>query len=129
MLSIVINADIDGVLFDLQNEKGATLLVVQVACVQFSFHNISHPEKIKRLSEKSNKFEHLEWDGIRKQKCAASLFEWATQNPFEVTNRTYRGKSLIDRVDRAMTNYLNGRSSFADLVKYAKSDHRRNILK
>lgn len=124
LLSIVINADIEGMLFDLQVEKGATLLVVQVDCVQFSFHNIAHPEKIRRLSLKSDKFAHLDWDGIRKQKCAVSLFQWAIQNPFEVSNRTYRGKVLTDRVERAANNYLDGRSNFSELVKYARSERR-----
>jgi len=120
LLSIVVNADLPGVMFDLQRSNGATLLVVQVDCVQFSFHNVPSPYKLQRLSRTSDKFVQLEWDGIRKQKCAETLFNFAIQCPYETTNLTFRGKPLITRVNKAMDNYLSGKSQFKDLVKYAK---------
>ena len=118
LLAIAINSEIDGVSFDIQEDKGL-LLVVQIASIQFSFHNVSK-YLLEKISRNRFLLKHIEWDGVRKQRCAISTFMLAENNQFEVTGRTYRGKSLAAKVERTLETFNDGRRSFADIVKFTR---------
>ena len=118
LLAIAINTDIEGVFFDIQEDKGS-LLVVQIANIQFSFHNVSR-YKLGKITRKPSLLKSIEWDGVRKQKCANTVFYLAEANPFEITGKTFRGKSLADKVERTVETYLDGKRSFSDIVKFSR---------
>ena len=52
-------------------------VIVQVDDVQFSFHQIKMTEAAHLLRERTNLIHNLEFDGLRKQMCAVSVFEMA----------------------------------------------------
>ena len=55
---------------DLQKDKKTSLLLVSLGNIQFSFHSVPDSLAIpERFAEE------LEWDGIKKQPCALTLFE------------------------------------------------------
>lgn len=96
-----------------------SLLVVQIESIQFSFHGIKAARLRKLLMEKPELCKHLEWDGIRKQKCANTVFSLAETSP-DQTKLTYRGKPLTERVQRDINNFTSGKSRFEDIVKFTR---------
>lgn len=114
MTSVLLNLDIDDVFIDYQDREA--LLIVQIFSIQFSFHYVKKRNEIVRLCN-SRHFKELIWDGVRKQKCAVSLFSHAKENTERFCNLTYRGKALDEKIDRMMTVYRSGKSTFKDLLK------------
>ena len=96
-----------------------SLLVVQIESIQFSFHGIKAARLRKLLLEKPELCKYLEWDGIRKQKCANTVFDLAEICPCQ-TGLTYRGKPISERVQRDIHNFTSGKSRFEDIVRFAK---------
>ena len=114
MTCILLNLDIDDVHIDYHDVE--SLLVVQIFSIQFSFHYVKKRNEIISLCN-SRHYKALVWDGIRKQKCAVSLYNAAKENNIRTCNLTYRGKSLTDRITRMMTVYQEGKSTFKDLLR------------
>ena len=72
-----------------QSEKFQTnILMFEFFGFQFSFKGESQREILKRSPKKN-----LSWDGIRKQKCANTIFQYSYKNQF-VTNFTEAGERL-----------------------------------
>ena len=114
MTSVLLNLDIDDVYIDYQDAE--CLLVVQIFSIQFSFHYVKKKNEIIQLCH-SRHYKEMLWDGVRKQKCAVTLFQLARQNEDRICNLTYRGKSLSDKIARMMLVYWEGKSSFRDLLR------------
>ena len=112
MLSVLLNLDIQDVYIDCQSQT--SLLVVQIFSIQFSFHFI---KKNKELDELSNTYHcrELPWDGIRKQKCALTLFDLARKNKLRTCGITYRGKPLESKIARMLMLYHEGKATFDNL--------------
>ena len=119
LLCVVVNETTTGVFFDLQQDRGMSLLVVQIDSIQFSFHGIKAGRLRKLLMEKPELCKSLEWDGIRKQQCANTVFELAELSPCQ-TGLTFRGKSLSERVQRDIQNYNSGKSKCEEIVKFRR---------
>lgn len=81
-------------------DKGNNLVVTQLGKIQFSFHNVKLSKNRMVAQQK-----HLEWDGIRKQQCASTIFHLAIQSNICVTNITWRNKNLKAKVERSFDNY------------------------
>lgn len=92
-----------------ENNNG-TLFLFQIGEVQFSFHD----EKNVEINEKYLK--ELSWDGVKKQKCAKTLFNLATNNEIRTTNKTYRGKNLKEKVEKTLKNYKDKKIDIKDLL-------------
>lgn len=114
MTSILLNLDIDDVYIDYQDVE--SLLVVQIYQIQFSFHYIRKKDEIISLCN-SRHHKNLVWDGIRKQKCAVTLYTTVRENEIRTCNLTFRGKSLQSKVVKSVGLYYEGKISFADLKK------------
>ena len=114
MTSILLNLDIEDVFIDYQDSE--SLLVVQIFSIQFSFHYVKKKSEIISLCN-SHHHKELEWDGIRKQKCAVSLFDRVRLNTLRTCGLTYRGKNLNDKIARMMAVYKEGKSDFASLLR------------
>ena len=52
-------------------------VIVQIDEVQFSFHEIKVTKDVHLLKENTNFVHNLEFDGLRKQMCAVSVYEMA----------------------------------------------------
>lgn len=56
-------------------EKSGRLAIFQIGDLQFSFHGINETDELKELiASLKLRNQSLEWDGIRKQKCAMTVF-------------------------------------------------------
>lgn len=54
----------------------------------------------------------IKWDGIRKQKCALTIYNNCRSNKLLRSNITYRGADLDMVVDRYLDNYRRGYMDF-----------------
>lgn len=93
-----------------RSKNNGTLYLFQIGDIQFSFHD----EKMAEINEKYLK--DLSWDGVRKQKCAKSIFNSAISNKSRVTNKTYRGKNLKEKVEKTLENYKNEKTDIKELI-------------
>lgn len=82
------------------------LLMIQINNVQFSFHSIKYRYDDMELDTT------IKWDGIRKQKCALTVYKMCRENKLLRSNITYRGDNLDKTVDRYLDNYRNGNMDF-----------------
>ena len=93
-----------------REKNNGTLFLFQIGDIQFSFHD----EKTVEINEKYLK--DLSWDGVKKQKCAKTLFNQAINNEIRTTNKTYRGKNLKEKVQKSIENYKNKKINIKDLL-------------
>lgn len=96
-----------GIDFELQYDDGMNLALVEICGVQFSFHNVNG-EKIKGLRAVDKQKARLKWDGIRKQKCAETVFRAAMENNYDRTNRLVNGGNFLDECKRIEEEYRCG---------------------
>ncbi|WP_024865643.1 hypothetical protein [Butyrivibrio sp. FCS014] len=101
----------------MQGEKRSNLVITQIGQAQFSFHNVNIYETRKK-KHTGNQLQKIEWDGVRKQQCAKTMFELSTDNGFEVSGITYRNKNLKNRVDKTVANYDRGIVSINEILGY-----------
>lgn len=85
------------------------LLIINFSSFQFSFQASRFSELTKFLS-KGNK---VAWDGIRKQKCALTIFEFALNNIY-ISNCTRKGKDLREFLELEIKDYHAGYYVFKD---------------
>lgn len=97
LLKAVVNKGIDGILFDFQKDKRTSLLIVQIGKVQFSFHGVRSNEILEILDKHKELKSQIEWDGIRKQICAVSVFDIAEKNIHAPQSIT--GGSITERYE------------------------------
>lgn len=114
LIGIAVNTTCEGVSFDLQKDGNNPLLVIQIYCIQFSFHNIPITKELTALRQK-HLTTSLEWDGVRKQNCAVTLFKLAVNNMICRSNETFRGKDLEKKVQKLIENYSLGKMGFSDI--------------
>jgi len=93
-----------------------SLVITQIGKLQFSFHNVKTSDCKDAIENSVNRKLNLEWDGIRKQQCAATVFHLAISCPVAVSNRTFRGKELAGRVNKTVCNYKSGITSINDIL-------------
>ena len=93
-----------------REKNNGTLFLFQIGDIQFSFHD----EKTVEIKEKYLK--ELSWDGVKKQKCAKTLFIQAINNEIRTTNKTYRGKNLKEKVKKTLKNYKDKKIDTKDLL-------------
>ncbi len=75
LIETLANKDIDNIRMDLQKDKGMKLLVIELYNeIQFSFHNPTISEDLFRVLRKKSAKDGIKWDGVRKQKCAPTIF-------------------------------------------------------
>ena len=86
------------------------LYLFQVGEIQFSFHD----EKDVLADEKY--IRNLTWDGVRKQKCAKVIFNSVVNNKLRVTNVTFRGRNLSEKLNKILDNYRNKKIDVKDLL-------------
>lgn len=91
-----------------RNKNNGTLFIFQIGDIQFSFHD----EKKTEINEKYIK--DLSWDGIKKQRCAKTIFYSTINSQLRVTNQTYRGKNLREKVAKELKNY--NKNDINDLI-------------
>lgn len=92
--------------------NGGKLYLFQIGEIQFSFHD----EKNVIVEERYLK--DLVWDGVRKQKCAKAIFDSVVKNKLRVTNKTYRGKDLSEKLDKVLDNYKTKKIDSDDLLVF-----------
>ena len=93
-----------------KSKNNGTLFIFQIGDIQFSFHD----EKPVDINERYLK--ELFWDGIRKQKCAKTIFDSAINNKIRVTNKTYRGQNIQEKIDKTLENYKLEKTDIKDLI-------------
>ena len=89
------------------DEKGK-LLIIQINDLQFSFHSV----KCKYEGIDQNITADIEWDGIRKQLCAVTLYNLCKENQLLRCNKTFRGANLNNKVNRFVDNFKKGTINF-----------------
>lgn len=109
LIDVLNYRDIQDVYIDC-NKNNGTLYLFQIGDIQFSFHD----EKKVEINKKYLK--ELSWDGIRKQKCAKSIFYSTINNNLRVTNKTYRGKKLKEKVEKTIQQHNEEKSNIKELI-------------
>lgn len=78
LIETLANKDIDNIRMDLQKDKGMKLLVIELYNeIQFSFHNPTISDDLFKTLRKKSAKDGIKWDGVRKQKCAPTIFHHA----------------------------------------------------
>jgi len=93
-----------------KSKDNGTLFIFQIGHIQFSFHD----EKKVDINEQYIK--DLSWDGIRKQKCAKSIFYSTINNEIRVTNKTHSGENLKETVSKIIENYHLEKNDLKELT-------------
>jgi hypothetical protein len=98
-LDSIIYNEVEGVTFN-YNKDGAVL--INTGGLQFSFHTSDKSEKmIKAIEEKHFTYNPEEWQGIRLQPCATSVFN----ESLSLKNLTQ--KTLIDKTVEQISNQVD----------------------
>ncbi len=80
LIETLANSNIEGIKMDLQIDKGMRLLMIQLHDeMQFSFHRPSIDNELFEKLHKKSIEGGLTFDGIRKQRCANTVFHNALQ--------------------------------------------------
>lgn len=91
-------------------KDNSTLYLFQVSNIQFSFHD----EKIVDINSKY--LRDLNWDGIRKQNCAKTIFLSAINNNIDVSNKSIDGSDLNLKISNILDDYYNKKINIEDLL-------------
>lgn len=95
----------EGIKIDSKISPSNSLFIVDIYGIQFSFHNVRFDEEIwKRLKDYQAQ---IPWDGIRKQKCANTIFE-VSYALKERTNLTKYSENLDDFINDIIEKYNEG---------------------
>lgn len=95
------------VVFD--NRSKLQILMIVIWDFQFSYKFVYYSDVIKKLE--SPKI--IEWDGLRKQPYAKTIFEFALSSPF-ITKETLGGNNLLEKLNAEMLLYQSGYYKFQD---------------
>lgn len=79
-----------------------SLLIISFWDFQFSFQSVRLTEQVRFLTAKHK----LHWDGVRKQKCAGTIFRFALESNW-ISDETLGGKSLRELVEHEIEVYNN----------------------
>lgn len=90
--------------------RSSNLFIFQIGHIQFSFHDE------KKVEINKEYLCDISWDGIKKQKCAKSIFNSAINNKICVTNKTLRGKNLKEKITKIIEDYQLEKTNIKDLM-------------
>lgn len=111
LISICANVGIQDMKIYLDKESRNQLLLVQFGKLQFSFHNVPLTNELLELSNGILEME-FEWDGIRKQQCANTIFDMAENNRDRRCFKTFRGKDLDRKINSLVNKFEQGKIGF-----------------
>lgn len=90
-----------------EQKNGGNILMFVFWDFQFSFHHEKNSEIVKRLHTPKD----IQWDGIKKQKCAKTIFNFALNNSW-ISNTTAMGNDLRKLIESELKCYDAGEYSF-----------------
>lgn len=98
------------ILIDKQEDKKMTLLVIQFyGQVQFSFHGVQVSQEWEEIARQENaEFGKIQWDGIRKQRCAETVFQSAIAAIPYSTNQWINSAGFKENMDRMQKWFDSG---------------------
>lgn len=101
--SMLSHEPIDGVTFNIDKKEGAML--INVGGMQFSFHSVESSNAINMaMMIKHGTYKPEEWEGLRLQKAALTVFDWAS-NLENLSNKSMAGD--LDKYRKEQVeNYL-----------------------
>lgn len=110
------------VFYDISKSNG--MLMIVFWGFQFSFHGEKNTEMIKKLQKKRD----MEWDGIKKQLCAKTIFEFALSTSW-ISNKTQNNSDLRELVISEIADYRNGSYVFSngELIKILNVEYGKQI--
>lgn len=79
------------------------LLIIQFWDFQFSFQSERMTEQIQNMLSKN----FLDWDGIRKQPCSKTIFEFALKSNW-ISNRTMKDENLRELIRNEQAGFRRG---------------------
>jgi len=83
--------------------KRNNLLIIQFWDFQFSFQAEKMTEQVQNILSKNQ----LDWDGIKKQPCAKSIFEFALKSDW-ISNKTMKDEDLRELIHSEQVGYRKG---------------------
>ena len=107
---LLCETEIPEIRIDLQQSWGMPYLLVDIAGIQCSFHQIPVEGEIALLEEKhkQNGGNLFEFDGVKKQMCANTLLLGALENIYLREDRTIFDDNLNDELETFLNLYRNG---------------------
>ena len=111
LIDVLLNTQIQDIYLDCQKDNSNPLIILEIAGVQFSFHNIPN-YSLKAITKNTSYKKDIEWDTIRKQMCAKSLFNAVKENKIRYSNLTFRNKNLNKRIEDLSAKYDQNKIGF-----------------
>ena len=117
MISSAVKNNPDGLTWYYEKDEsggrynGLSVIEVQLpGGMQFSFHQVEKTESMQHLMEKQgNGIPAFQFDGIRKQACAVTVFHNALEAGKFLSGKTIDGKSLAKKVLDTLELYEQGK--------------------
>ena len=112
------------------NKENSTLLYTSICDMHFSFHSVS--KKLKNSIPKEYLGE-FEWDGIRKQVCASSLFRMIEDNNLLLSRNGYKTLNIKESAKEIALDVINGRKSKRQFLQecnfyhYCEKVNKKNV--
>lgn len=110
----LINNAGESINLELQEDRGMSLLVVDLFGIQCSYHRVNIKSSDRRICH-SGGVPGIKWDGVRKQSCANTLFYGALANTFGRTDRDIWGNDLLVGMNGAFADYLGKRKTIREI--------------
>lgn len=106
------------------NSRNWHMLQIDFKGFQFSYKAIKQSDFVKQLSGKA-----LEWDGVRKQPYARTIFDFALSSEF-LSDETLDHSSLREKISSDCIDHDKGAFVFRDgrIVKIANIDYKKERL-
>ena len=102
---------------DYDNRNNQQILMIVIWNFQFSYKFIRYSEQIKKLQSPKV----LEWDGLRKQPYAKTIFDFALSSPF-ITQETLGGNNLMQKLNDEVELYKSGKYKFQNDKLFKKGN-------
>lgn len=102
---------------EVQRDKDMSLCIIEINSIQFSYHNIELNEDNRKLMAKDLDNPTMAWDGIRKQMCSVTLFNFAKDNEFGRANKMIDGTDFNEGLNKLLDDFHSGKLTLADSKK------------
>ena len=102
---------------DYDNSNNQQILLISIWHFQFSYKCIRYSLEIKKLQAQQT----IEWDGLRKQPYAKTIFDFALNSPF-ITKETLGGNDFLFMLNQEIDLYKSGNYKFQSEKLFKKGN-------
>lgn len=105
LLHSIVNNQPEDVYFDYKKDDKGKITLLDIDGIQFSFHNVAIDPLIEEALSNGKGSKNIEWDGIKKQHNATTLFEAGVRGKRFRSNLTRDNYELDEYVEEVAEKY------------------------